>query len=393
MEPDIVFKGNVVLPDRVLEDGFVHCREGRIVHVGEGNSDPRVRLQEAAIIAPGCVDIHVHGGANADYMDGSREAVVAVNRAHARHGTTTLFPTTTTGSRQELEAMISACEAVRADWQPGEGARIAGIHFYGPYFAKDKVGVHAPEGRRDPDRDEYEHFLKREIVRIATCAAELPGSADFYRFAHQTGCFITCGHSNASWQEMEDAFQNGVRHVDHFWCAMSSVASLRKRFGTPMRAGMEQFVLATRQMSTEVIADGHHLAEDLLTFAYRMIGPDRLCLVTDANRALDCPPGEYRFGPRETGTLVFSDGNTVRGADGALASSMHGMDHMIRGMAKATGATLPDLFKMASLTPATLTGLQDEVGSLAPGKRADILLLSEGLELEKVFIAGRAFDA
>jgi N-acetylglucosamine-6-phosphate deacetylase len=155
---------------------------------------------------------------------------------------------------------------------------------------------------------------------------------------------------------------------------------------------MEQFVLATREMSTEVIADGHHLASDLLTFAYRMIGPDRLCLVSDANRALDCPPGEYRFGPKETGTLVFSDGNTVRGADGSLASSMHGMDHMMRVMAKATGAPLQDIFRMASLTPASLTGIADEVGSLEPGKRADILLLSEDLELQKVFIAGFPFS-
>jgi N-acetylglucosamine-6-phosphate deacetylase len=392
MDQNIVFKGQIVLPDRVLERGYLLCRAGRVLHVGQENPDPEALLHEAEVVAPGFVDIHVHGGAGADYMDGSREAVATVNRCHALHGTTTVFPTTTTGTREELEAMISACEQVQADWDPGGGARIAGIHFYGPYFAGDKVGVHAPEGRRDPVRDEYEHFLSREIVRIATCAAELPGAADFYRFASHSGCFLTCGHSNASWQEMEEAFQGGVRHVDHFWCAMSSVASLRKRFGTPMRAGMEQFVLATREMSTEVIADGHHLASDLLTFAYRMIGPDRLCLVSDANRALDCPPGEYRFGPKETGTLVFSDGNTVRGADGSLASSMHGMDHMMRVMAKATGAPLQDIFRMASLTPASLTGIADEVGSLEPGKRADILLLSEDLELQKVFIAGFPFS-
>lgn len=391
MERNIVFNGNIVLPDQVLESGYVYCRDGRIVHVGRDNPDPAAPLKEAAIVAPGCVDIHVHGGANADYMDGTDDAVVTANRAHARHGTTTLFPTTTTGSREELEAMVSACEAVQANWDPGKGARIAGIHFYGPYFAGDKVGVHAPEGRRDPVREEYEHFLGREIVRIATCAAELTGAADFYRFAAERGCLLTCGHSNSSWEEMDAAFREGVRHVDHFWCAMSSVASLRKRFGTPMRAGMEQFVLATGEMSTEVIADGHHLASDLLTFAYRMIGPDRLCLVTDANRALDCPAGEYRFGPKVTGTRVYSDGDTVRGADGALASSMHGMDHMIRVMAKATGAPLHDIFRMASLTPARRTGIADEAGSLEPGKRADILLLSPDLSLERVYIAGQPF--
>jgi len=263
-----VFKGKIVLPEQVLESGYVVCTADRISHVGPDNPQAGGQVIEAAIIAPGLVDIHVHGGTNADYMDGTDEAIVTVNRAHARHGTTTLFPTTTTGSRLELEAMISACEAVRENWRPDQGARIAGVHFYGPYFARDKVGVHAPEGRRDPVKEEYEHFLAREIVRIATCAAELPGAPEFYKFAARSGCLLTCGHSNACWQEMEAAFREGVRHVDHFWCAMSSVTSLRKRFGTPMRAGMEQFVLANAQMSTEVIADGHHLSDDLLAFAH-----------------------------------------------------------------------------------------------------------------------------
>lgn len=392
MDGQTVFKGNIVLPDSILEQGYAVCRKGRIEHVGPDNPIPDGPVIEADFVAPGYVDIHVHGGAGADYMDGTSEAVIAVNRSHARHGTTTLFPTTTTGSRAELEAMVTACEQVEASWNPTKGARIAGVHFYGPYFARDKVGVHAPEGRRDPVRDEYEHFLAREIVRIATCAAELPGAELFYRFAASSGCFLTCGHSNACWQEMETAFLDGVRHVDHFWCAMSSVASLRKRFGTPMRAGMEQFVLANKEMSTEVIADGYHLSDDLLAFAYGMIGPKRLCLVTDANRALDCPAGEYRFGPAASGTLVISDGTTVRGRDGDLASSMHGMDHMVRTMARATRAPLHEVIRMASLTPAERTGISTDVGSLECGKRADILLLSEDLQIRRVYVEGQPLE-
>ncbi|WP_422375200.1 N-acetylglucosamine-6-phosphate deacetylase [Roseibium sp.] len=391
MEETRIFKGAIVLPDLVLPDGYLVCRNGKIDHVGPGNPWPNLPVQEVEILAPGCVDIHVHGGAGADFMDGTTAAVETVARSHAGHGTTTLFPTTTTGSFDELEAMVTACETVCDNWQPDRGARIAGVHFYGPYFAEDKTGVHAKTGRRDPVRSEYEHFLTRDIVRIATCAAELKGAAEFYRFAAARTSLLTCGHSNACWQEMEAAFRDGVRHVDHFWCAMSSVASLRKRFGTPMRAGMEQFVLANEAMSTEVIADGHHLSDDLLAFAYRMFGPHRLCLVTDANRALDCPPGTYRFGPEASGSLVVSNGETVCGADGSLASSMHGMDRMLRIMAKATGASLPDLFRMASLTPATLTGIAGDVGSLETGKRADILLLSEDLELRDVFVAGQKF--
>jgi N-acetylglucosamine-6-phosphate deacetylase len=184
-----------------------------------------------------------------------------------------------------------------------------------------------------------------------------------------------------------------VRHVDHFWCAMSSVSSLRACYGTPMQASMEQFVLAYPEMSTEVIADGCHLAPELLEFAFRMKGPERLCLVTDANRALDMPPGPYRFGPRETGSWFESDGRVGFVPGQGLASSVVGMDSMVRQMVKSTTASLPEIIRMASLTPAERAGIASETGSLEPGKRADVLVLSKDLFVERVFIAGQEFMA
>lgn len=393
---DLLLRGNLILEDAIHENAVIRCANGRIASIEA--YDPRHEAEGlldcgGSYLSPGFVDIHVHGGAGADYMDGTLDAVRRTNAAHARHGTTSIFPTTTTGSFAQLDAMVKACENVQASWTPADGARIAGIHFYGPYFAQDKVGIHAPEGRRDPVREEYEYFLGREIIKIATCASELPGALDFFDHARARGCFITCGHSNACWSELEAAFAHGMRHVDHFWCAMSSVASLRKRFGTPMQAGMEQYVLANHGMSTEVIADGIHLSDDLLRFAFRLIGPQRCCLVTDANRAMDMPPGQYRFGSLEDGSLVHSDGHSVRGEDGSLASSMHGMDRMVKTMARAVGDDLPAVIRMASLTPARLTGIAGDVGSLAPGKRADIVVLSPDLEVERVLIGGETVHA
>ncbi|BCH33051.1 N-acetylglucosamine-6-phosphate deacetylase [Mesorhizobium sp. L-8-10] len=393
MDKKLLIRGKVILPEGIVDDAVVRCENGRIVavelfaprHVSEDLVDC-----SGSYVSPGFVDIHVHGAAGADYMDGTAEAVRMANRAHARHGTTSLFPTTTTGSFGQLDAMVRSCEEVRRQWSVSDGARIAGIHFYGPYFAEDKVGVHAREGRRDPVREEYEYFLRKEIIRIATCASELPGALDFFDHAREQGCFITCGHSNARWSELEAAFAHGMRHVDHFWCAMSSVSSLRGRFGFPMQAGMEQYVLANKGMSTEVIADGVHLSDDLLRFAYEVIGFERTCLVTDSNRAMDAPPGKYRFGPSEDGTWVFSDGNAVRGADGSLASSMRGMDWMVRTMAGALGRDLHNVVRMASLTPATLAGIADEVGSIAPGKLADIVVLGPELDVRRVYIGAEA---
>ena len=164
--------------------------------------------------------MHVHGGANADYMNGDTELVVLANKAHASHGTTSVFPSTTTGSFSQLDRMVDACESVQKSWDRTKGARIVGVHFYGPYFAEDKVGCHSPAGRRDPDEREYRHFLQKEIVKIATCASELPGALDFYRMASDSGCFITCGHCNAGWSELEAAFNEGMRHADYFWCTI-----------------------------------------------------------------------------------------------------------------------------------------------------------------------------
>ncbi|MCC9655746.1 N-acetylglucosamine-6-phosphate deacetylase [Rhodopirellula halodulae] len=387
------FNGTAILPDRVLPDAVVFCRGERIVYVGRARS----RVPKSAdmvdvkggFISPGFVDIHIHGGGGADVMDASPEAIATVCQAHARHGTTCLFPTTSTGTDEQIHAMLSACDEVRTNWDASMGSKIAGVHLYGPYFAKDKVGCHDDSVCRAPKSTEYRRYFKTGIVKIATCAAELAGASAFYRHATQQGCLVTCGHSNASWDEMGAAFKNGMRHVDHFWCAMSNVSSVRKRFGFPMRGSMLEYVLSNPEMSTEVIADGMHLSPELLHFAWKMKGSDRLCLVTDCNRALDMPPGCYRFGPESNGSWFTNDGNVGWAPEGSLASSVMGMDHMVRTMHRNANIPLHEVVRMASLTPAERAGIDAEVGSLTPGKRADIILLNKSLQVKRVHINGQ----
>ena len=381
----VVFCGRVVLPDRVIENGAVVCRDGRIAAVTR-RVPAGAKVVRGAWIVPGFVDIHVHGGEGADYMDGTAEAVRIANRAHLRCGTTTIFPTTTTGSPEQVRRMIDACLEVRRAWTAADGARIGGVHLYGPYFAEKKVGCHSVAGRRDPRASEYDEYFRLRIVKIATCAAELPGAAEFYRAARRRRCLVTCGHSNATWSDMERGYRAGMRHVDHFWCAMSSVASLRAEHGTPMQASMEQFVLAHEEMSTEVIADGEHLSKELLRFAWRTKGPRRLCLVTDANRALGMPAGRYRFGPIEDGAWFESNGRVGFVPGSGLASSVVALDTMVRNMAAATAAPIAEVIRMASLTPAERAGIADEVGSLEVGKRADVVVLDRKLNVQQVWV-------
>jgi N-acetylglucosamine-6-phosphate deacetylase len=389
--PLLIQNGTLILPDQLIEGGAVLCERGKITAVGKDITEPKNAIvidAKGGYISPGFIDIHVHGGAGADFMDATVPAVRTALKAHALHGTTTIFPTTTTGAPVQIMAMLAACRESKRTWEAAHGSRIAGVHLYGPYFAADKVGCHSRTGRRAPDAIEYAMWFRDDLIRIATCAAELPGAEAFYQTARQHRCLITCGHSNASWTEMERAFKAGMRHVDHFWCAMSSVASLRTRLGTPMQASMEQFVLATAEMSTEVIADGMHLAPELLDFAFRMKGAQRLCLVTDANRALDMPPGRYRFGSDDDGSFFESDGKVGFVPGQGLASSVVGLDHMVRHMKKSTSATLPDAVRMASLTPAERTGIAKTCGSLEKGKQADVLVLNRRLDVQRTFISG-----
>ncbi len=389
----LVFQqATAILPDRLLPDCQIICRNGRIVHVGKPKATLPANAQivsaRGKYVAPGFVDIHVHGGAGADFMDGTVEAIRTGVMAHTRHGTTTIFPTTTTGSVAQIEAMLQSVRQAQTEHQPEHGARIAGVHLYGPYFAKGKTGCHSEAGCREPTATENARYFKTGLIRIATCAAELPGAEEFYRQAKRHRCLITCGHSNSSWTEMARAYKAGMRHVDHFWCAMSSVASVRGRLGTPMQGSMLEFVLGHPEMSTEVIADGQHLAPELIQFAWQMKTSRRLCIVTDCNRALDLPPGKYLFGPESEGTEFIHDGKVGRTIEGNLASSVMGMDHMIQTVHRSTKIPLPEIIRMASLTPAELTGIDAEVGSVSKGKHADLLLLNRKLEIQRVYVAG-----
>ena len=393
----VVFRGTVILPSSLLPQGAVVVEGDQIIAVSSEHGmkwpvGAKVVDAQDGYISPGFVDIHTHGGAGSDYMDGTPDAVRIANRAHARHGTTTVFPTTTTGTPAQLAAMLDAVEHVAEKWNVRDGARIAGVHWYGPYFATDKVGAHPKGFERNPDPAEYRPALARGIIKSATCAAELPGAVEFCRAAKAAGCLVTCGHSNASWPEMAAVYEVGMRHVDHFWNAMSSTDSIRKRLGTPQRGSMAEFVLYHPEMSTEVIADGFHHAPEMLQFAYRMKGSERLCLVSDCSRALDMPPGIYRIGHHETGEPFENNGKVgvLPGAD-KLASSIFALDHMVRAMNRDTDAGLAQVIRMASLTPAERTGFAHDRGSLEPGKLADIVILSRDLYTQRTFIGGVEF--
>jgi N-acetylglucosamine-6-phosphate deacetylase len=396
VQPFRLLNATVILPDRLISNGALDVEDGQLTAVGRSGELPQWTGEtidaNGDFVAPGFVDLHVHGGDNADFMDGTIDAFETVVRAHARHGTTSIVATSTVARHdQTLTFLKNARTLQRRGAEPARGlSRVIGAHLYGPYFNEEKVGCHPKDPARPPTAEEYEQYLQfADVMLTATCAPELPGAADFYRAASARGIRLNAGHSNATWAEMTQAYALGVRHVDHFYCAMSSVSSLRERCGTPMQASMLEFVLDSDDMTTEVIADGRHLSPELLRFVVKWKGADRTALVTDCSRALDQPAGLYTFGPLEGGETFYSDGGVGLLPDSEnLASSVRGMDFMVRHMHQSAGVDLVTAVRMASLTPATILGLEKNFGSLEAGKRADVLVFNAQIEIRRVFVGG-----
>jgi N-acetylglucosamine-6-phosphate deacetylase len=383
--------GTIILPDRVAVAGQVGVAAERIDLVAESSLahslDREIIDLAGGYLAPGFVDIHVHGGAGQDFMDGTETAFRAVCQAHARHGTTSILPTTTVARHEQHLAFLDVCRRLKG--QATGGARILGAHFYGPYFAKDARGCHPADAVRPPIAKEYEQYLDFDCITRATVAPELPGAEAFVRACRACGIGCNAGHSYATFAQMEAARGWGVTHVDHLFCAMSDRARMRMEQTYPMRGGVMEATLFFDDLTTEVIADGKHLQRELLLLAYKIKGPDRLALCTDCNRALDMPDGPYIFGPTDGGELIQrKDGVGIMPDGKSLASGVVGMSACVRTFHRLTQVPLVDVIRMASLTPARIAGADHDLGSIAVGKRADLLVLDAQLNVKQVYVAG-----
>jgi N-acetylglucosamine-6-phosphate deacetylase len=390
-----VFHNGTVLTDSgPIANGMVVASGGRIEHVGVydgGLIPPGVERIDAAglLIAPGFVDIHVHGGAGADFMDATRDDVATVFRYHAAHGTTSACPTTATAPIEEILAALDSVAQYRsagAIW-----GRALGAHIEGPYLARSKSGCHLPEHLRNPDDREWRRILERGPIASLTLAPELPGARALVEALHKQGANANAGHSEALYHEISESIAWGVNHVTHLYCAMTDAMNNRWR-GTPQprAAGIVEAVYLDDRLSSELITDGKHLSREMLRLAFRNKGYEKLAIITDAMRGAGMPDGEYTFGPRHGMRAIVRD-REARIPDGtALASSVYPMNEMVRVFRELAGCPLWQAVRMASLTPAEIVRADAEIGSLARGKWADVILIDENVDVKATYLGGRA---
>jgi N-acetylglucosamine-6-phosphate deacetylase len=350
---------------RRLVRGDLEIVDDRIAAYGLQGANGR------GIAAPGFVDLQVNGFGGVDFLEADADGYRRAGEALLETGVTAYQPTFITAPEETLlEALGEVPDA-------HEGPRILGVHLEGPFLSARRLGTHPPSGRRDPDPALLLRLLEagRGRVRTMTLAPELPGADELIRLLRARGVVVSCGHSDATAEQANAAFDLGVRTVTHLFNAM--------RPFTHRDPGIAGAALARNDVIVQIIVDGIHLAPATASLVWRAAG-GRVALVTDAVAGASTSDGSYSLGSLE---VEVRDG-IVRGPDGVLAGSVLTMIEAVRNL-HALGVPLPDALSAASSVPARTLRLRD-TGRLDVGRRADVVVLNDSLEIGSVFVGGKA---
>ncbi|MFJ8793311.1 N-acetylglucosamine-6-phosphate deacetylase [Streptomyces sp. NPDC102462] len=371
MAPSTVLAGaRVVLPTGIVTDGRVIVEGTRITAAAP--ADAQVIDVRGHWLVPGFVDLHNHGGGGASFSGTADEILTAV-RTHRRHGTTTLLASTVT---DDMDFLVKQAGLLSELAEQGE---LAGIHFEGPFISPCRKGAHSEELLRDPDPEEVRRLIDagRGWTRMVTLAAELPGGIDSVRLLAAHGVIAAVGHTDATYEKTVQAIDAGATVATHLFNAMPP---LGHRSPGPVAA-----LLADERVTVELINDGTHLHPAALELAFRHAGAGRVAFITDAMDAAGTGDGRYMLGPLE---VEVSDGvaRLVRG--GSIAGSTLTLDRAFKRAVAVDRLPVPDVVTALSANPARLLGLADRVGSLEPGKDADLVLLDADFDVKGVMRQG-----
>ncbi len=373
-----ITNGKIVLPDSVLLGKALafDTENGKIIGVTDRVPTGADCINaEGNYIAPGLVDLHIHGYLNEDASDGNAAGLKKIACGIIKNGVTAFLPTTITTSKPTLLAAFDTARSLKAESRCWDGAEILGVHAEGPFINPDKKGAHQGEYILPPDAD----FLlaHADIISLVTLAPEMDRNhACIKRLAAESDMLISMGHTNADFDEIMSAIHDGAHHVTHLFNTMSPL--------THRSPGAVGAALAAKDVSVEVIADTLHIHPALYSILAKLKG-NKMILVTDCVRAGGMPDGTYTLG----GQPICLQGIACRLADGTVAGSVLQLNRAVKNVLDHTDLPVHTVFHMASLNPATAIGRADRIGSLETGKDADIIIADDGINIIRTVKKGK----
>jgi len=384
--------GRIILKTRIIEKGFIEIADGVIVGYGGGESDfpaETVLNANGMYVSPGFVDIHLHGGGDNDFMDGTVEAFLGVAQAHARYGTTSMFPTMLSGDLGETREVLFLYDKIVS--QEG-GAELLGLHLEGPCFSSDEKGAQDPRYLLNPEQFPYRDLLAwSKFIKRVDLAPELPGGMEMGGYLKNLGIRTSIGHSSASYTDCIYAYENGFTILTHLYACMTSL----QQMGDVTCAGAVEAGYAIKDMYVELIADGAHMSSDAVRAVYQIKGPEHTILITDAIRAAATNLTESVLGSRARGQPVYIDpqfGIARLKTDGIWAGSVATLQRLVRIAHLGGGIPITDTVRMASTTPAEAMGVDHRKGSIGLYKDADLVLFDENVNIRWVVLKGNVIS-
>ncbi len=383
-----IINGRIITSHRIIDHANVLVSDGVIKEISDKKISSKADVTIDAkgnYISPGFIDIHVHGGGGSDFMDGTVKDFLTIAETHLQHGTTSMVPTTLTAEKENLLNILSVYS--HAHTQNKNGAQFLGMHIEGPYFAMSQKGAQDARYIRKPDKKEYSEIIKKagDIIIRWSAAPELEGAQEFGSYLTANNILPAIAHTDAVYEEVVKAFENGYTLATHFYSAMSGVT----RKNAYRYAGVIESVYLMDAIDVEIIADGVHLPAPLLQLVYKIKGPDRIALITDAMRAAAVNTNESILGSKKNGMKVLVEDGVAKLPDrSSFAGSIATTDRLVRTMTQIAGVPLVEAVRMMTLTPARIMKKEKQKGSIAVGKDADIVIFDEDINIQSVIVGG-----
>lgn len=380
-----IFNGQVIFENEIKKSNL-YFEKGKITAI----TDDELPFDECidakgCYVSPGFVDIHNHGGAGFEYVDATKEAIVNASNMHALHGTTTIFPSLAAHSLGEMTDALDALEKYKDDDEII--ANLAGVHLEGPYFSPTQCGGQDADQLREPDPKEYMHMIEhyKSLIKRWSYAPELDCELKFLDELNKNGIIAAAGHTDAKYDAMKKAYDNGCKLITHLYSCTSTIT----REQGFRKLGVIETAYLYDDISVEAIADGCHLPAELLRLIYKIKGSEHMCLVTDSIR-FGGMVGEV-IDTKEIGeSYIIEDGVAKLPDRSAFAGSIATADVLVRTCVKKAGIPLTEAVKMMTKVPCNIMKLSGK-GLLKAGYDADIVIFDYDINMKNVIVGGRAF--